>query len=204
MTTEESAKKIDLYIELSEQGKHSESRKVLKDIYSDRHHLINSIDLERSNKLAKCLIQAIKMEIPQNEDEEIDTALISYYCSSNAIENSNNAELSIEALKNRVILLFLYGELLVDILVSIIYTKETYVEEALMHQRKLCEELIRKMQLVDIYNIDDLSEGNESDPVIDQICNNIETESCLSEEDTSNTELIHKVLYTYIKSVFKL
>lgn len=204
MTIEESSKKLDLYTELTDKGQHSEARKLLKEIYSERHHLINNIDPERSNKLAKCLIQAIKMEIPQNEDEEIDTALIAYYCSSNAIENCNNKNLSIESLKNRVILLFLYGELLVDILVSIIYTKEVYVEEALMHQRKLCEELIRKMQLVDIYNIDDLSEGEESDPVIDQICNNIETENCLNQEETANTELMHKVLYTYIKSAFKL
>ncbi len=196
--------KINLFFELNEKGKHSEARKLLKEIYSVRYHLIKTIDIEDSNKLSKCLIQAIKIEIPKNEDEEINTALISYYCSSNSIKNSNDTEFIIDSLKSRIILLFLYGDLLLDVIVSIIYTQNNYTQEALMQQRKICEELIRKMQLVDIYRIDDLTDGKTLDPTIEQICNNIETENCLSEEETSNIELIHKVLFSYTKYILKL
>jgi hypothetical protein len=204
MTSSDYSEKINLCLDLNEKGKHSEARKLLKVIYNDRHSIVKNIDDTTSNKLAKCLTQAIKLEIPKNEDEEIDTALIIFYCTSNTIENSKDKPSVIEALRNRVILLYLYGELLIDSLISIIYTQETYPEEALMHQRKLCSELIKKMQLVDIYNIDDYYDDTTSDPIIDQICNSIETETCLNSEEISDAELMHRVVYTYIKSALKL
>lgn len=203
MASSEYLEKINLCLDFKEEGKQSESNKILKEIYNERHNIIKAIDDETFNKLAKCLIQAIKLEIPKSEDDEIDTALVAYFCTSTTIENSKDNTIVLDALRNRVILLYLYGELLIDILISIIYTKELYPEDALMHQRKLCEELISKMELVDIYNIDDRSEENASDPIIDQICNNIETDNCLNEEETSNAELMHKIVYNYIKAVLK-
>lgn len=204
MTPSDYSEKINICLDLKEKGKRSESQKLLKEIYNERHNIIKDISVEASNNMAKCLTQAIKLEIPKSEDEEIDTALIAYFCASKAVENSDNNEIIIDALRNRVILLYLYGELLLDILISIIYTKEKYPEEALMHQRKICEGLVKQMQLVDIYNMDDRRDDNASDPVIDQICNAIETENSLNEEESSNAELMHKVVYNYLKAVLKL
>jgi len=204
MISSDYSEKINLCLDLNEKGKYSESRKLLKEIYKDRHNIIKIINNETSNKLTKCLIQAIKLEIPESEDEEIDTALIIYYCTSNTIENSNDNTIIIDALRNRVIFLYLFGELLIDSLISIIFTKEAYPEEALMHQRKLCEELINKMQLVDIYNIDDHCDDTTNDPIIDEICNKLESENSLDKEESSNAELMHKIVYNYIKSALKL
>ena len=204
MISKDYSEKIDLCLDLNEQGKHSESRKLLKDIYNNRHLIIKNLNKASSNKLAKCLTQAIQLEIPENEDEEIDTALIIYYCSSNIIENSNDNELIIDALRNRVILLYLYGELLIDSLISIIFTKETYPEEALMLQRNICLELINKMQLVDIYNMNERSDDTANDPAIDQICNSLEANTSIDSEEYSNAELMQKVVYNYIKAALKL
>jgi hypothetical protein len=204
MVSPDYSEKINLCLELNENGKHSEAKKLLKEIYKERHNIIKNIDDETSNKLAKSLIQAIKLEIPENEDEEIDTALIIFYCTSNTIENSKDNATIIEALRNRVILLYLYGELLIDSLISIIFTKETYPEEAMSHQRKLCTDLINQMQLVDLYRIDDLTDDDANDSLIDEICNTIEANTSLDNEEYSKAELMHKVVYTFIKSALKL
>lgn len=190
--------------ELRKLGLQSKLNIILKDFLKNSYEIVFSIhDAEVSNMFSICLMQILQLDMCEDEDEDMDITKLAYYNMTNVVEACENQELQIEALRLRVLLLASFGENLNDSLVTIFYKDKDYSTAEYMAQRNICDDYIKKMQVSDIYTIDDISEGSYKDGLLSDISNALEEDISFDNEEIKKAELLHKVLYAYIKARYK-
>jgi len=191
-------------IEFRQLGLQSKLNKHLRNILTNRYEITFSIhDAEIANMFTLCLIQILQLDMCEDEEEDIDVCKLAYFNVSNLIEACDNQEIKIEAYRLRTLLLASFGEYLNDSILSVFYSDRQYSSEEYMVQRNICEDYIKKMQLSDIYTIDDITEGQYNDGLLTEISNTIEEDTAKNTEEIEKAALMHKILYRYIKAGFK-
>ena len=74
----------------------------------------------------------------------------------------------------------------------------------MLQARNLALECIDKMQLADMYLLEDIApDFIDRDEQIADACNAIETDTSLPEEEIEKARLLHKVMHAYLKSKYK-
>ena len=99
-------------------------------------------------------------------------------------------------------LLHYFNDYFTDAVIEIFLS--AYRKEHLLQARNLALECIDKMQLADMFHLEEHeADFLEADEQIADACNAIETDPNLSEEERRNAALLHKVLYAYLKAKYK-
>jgi hypothetical protein len=196
--------KIKESAEFRRLGLQSKLNKNLKEFLKHRYEIVFSIhDAEIANMFSICMMQVLQLDMCEDEDEDIDLSKLIYFNISNVIEHCDDQELQIETLRIRTLLLASFGENLNDSLLSIFFKDKQYSTDEYMAQRNLCDDFLKKMQLSDIYTIDDISEGIYKDGLLTDIANTIEEDATYNNDEIKEAELMHKVLYAFIKAGYK-
>ena len=145
------------------------------------------------------LYKTLLLELDEEEEESIETAELAYIALCRLI-NSDSA--TPEHYKQRLLLLHYFNDYFTDSIIEVFLA--AYRKEHLLQARNLALECIDKMQLADMFHLEehepDFIEGDEQ---IADACNAIETDPDLSDEERRNAALLHKVLYAYLKAKYK-
>jgi len=95
-----------------------------------------------------------------------------------------------------------FADYLTDCLIEVFLKK--YRETNLLEARNLALESIAKMQLADIFYLEQhFNTQMDQDEQLNDICNTIEISPNLSEAELAEAQLMHKVLYTYLRIKYK-
>lgn len=185
-------------------GLQSKVNAYLREFLKSRYEIVFSIhDAEIANMFSICLIQILQLDMCEDEDEDIDVCKLAYFNISNVIEACQDEAQQIEAYRLRTLLLAGFGENLNESILSIFYNERKYSTDEYMAQRNICEDYLKKMQLSDIFTIDDITEGKYSDGLLNDISNTIEEDTSFAPKEIEEAALMHKILYAYIKTSFR-
>lgn len=185
-------------------GLQSKVNPLLREFLKNRYEIVFTLhDAEIANKFTLCLFQILQLDMCEDEEEEIDVCKLAYFNVSNLIQACEDDSIKIESYRLRALLLSHFGELLIDSLVKIFYSERRYSTEEYMAQRSICDDYINKMQLSDIYTIDDITEGTYNDGLLGDISNSLDEETVHTPDEIEKAALMHNVLYAYIKTGYK-
>ena len=195
---------IERYLYLKKEGKQSEINSLLRKIL-DKRNLIgtNITDPRKANTFVLTLIHILQIDMCKDEDEDIKVCQFAYYILGKILHSDIDIEIKIEAFRLRIILLSSFGDYLINTIISIFFSDKKYTSEEFMKQRILCEEYIKRMQLSDFFNIDDLSEGTYNDLLLIDIYNSLDYQSENKVEELKEADFIHNILYKYINKDIK-
>ena len=136
----------------------------------------------------------------KEEEESIELAELAYLGISECI-SSAPAHIY-ECLKKRIILMHYFADYFTDSLIEVFLKK--YRENNLLEARNLALESIERMQLFDIFlleqNFDDRIDRDEQ---LTDVCNGIELAPNLTDEELTEAQLMHQVLYAYLKAKYR-
>ena len=167
-------------------------RLLLKKVIPDRFHYYHeSRAITRQEEYADLLYKILLLELDEEEEESIELAELAYLGISECI-SSAPAHIY-ECLKKRIILMHYFADYFTDSLIEVFLKK--YRENNLLEARNLALESIERMQLFDIF----LIEQNFDD----RICNGIELAPNLTDEELTEAQLMHQVLYAYLKAKYR-
>lgn len=155
----------------------------------------NALQQEYADALYKTLL----LELDEEEEDSIETAELAYLSLSAAL---NDDPTDPGYYKRRLLLLHYFCDFFTDSIIEVFLSG--YRHENILQARTLAVECLEKMQLSDMYYLEenqaDFINGDEQ---IADACNTIETNPDLSEEERKNAALLHKVLYAYLKAKYK-
>lgn len=164
-----------------------------------REYYLQCVEEGRIEEFADALYKTLLLELDEEEEESIETAELAYIALCRLI-NSDAA--SPEHYKRRLLLLHYFNDYFTDAVIEIFLS--AYRKEHLLQARNLALECIDKMQLADMFHLEEHeADFLEADEQIADACNAIETDPNLSEEERRNAALLHKVLYAYLKAKYK-
>lgn len=146
------------------------------------------------------LYKTLLLEVDEEEEESIELAELAYLGLGTILKQSTLS--TAEHYKRRLLLLHYFSDYFTDSIIEVFLKK--YRAENLLQARNLAMECLEKMQLADMYYL----EENEPDFInhdeqIADACNAIETNPDLSEEERGEAMLLHQVLYAYLKAKYK-
>lgn len=147
-----------------------------------------------SDALYKILI----LELDEEENDSIETAELAYMALNTVLLKESKPELY----KRRLLLLHYFSDYLTDAIIEIFLTK--YRKDNLLGARQLAIECIEKMQLSDMFWLEEnYPDFLNTDEQLTDACNAIETDPDLPEGERESASLMHKVLYAYLKAKYK-
>ena len=136
----------------------------------------------------------------KEEEESIELAELAYLGISECI-SSAPAHIY-ECLKKRIILMHYFADYFTDSLIKVFLKK--YRENNLLEARNLALESIERMQLFDIFLIEqNFDDRIDRDEQLTDVCNGIELAPNLTDEELTEAQLMHQVLYAYLKAKYR-
>lgn len=181
-------------------GNRRELRNSLHTLMSNRHEYYRQItDTDLLDGYANGLYKTLILELDQEEDESIETAELAYLALCALI--SSPAATS-GHYKQRLLLLHYFCDYFTDSIIEVFLA--AYRKEHLLQARNLAIECIEKMQLADMYYLEEHApDFINRDEQITDACNAIETDADLPDDEKVNATLLHKVLYAYLRNKYK-
>lgn len=165
-----------------------------------RKHYHESKQLQLQATYADALYKMLLLEMDEEEEESIEIAELAYLSVTSALrEDPGNFR---ELYKLRMLLLHYFCDYFTDAIIEIFLNK--FRSDNLLEARSLAIECIEKMQLADIFRLEEEAPDflNHDEQLIDA-CNTISIAPELSEEEQKNAELLHQVFYAYLTSKYK-
>ena len=136
----------------------------------------------------------------KEEEESIELAELAYLGISECI-SSAPAHIY-ECLKKRIILMHYFADYFTDSLIEVFLKR--YRENNLLEARNLALESIERMQLFDIFLIEqNFDDRIDRDEQLTDVCNGIELAPNLTDEELTEAQLMHQVLYAYLKAKYR-
>ena len=136
----------------------------------------------------------------KEEEESIELAELAYLGISESI--STVPTHIYESLKKRIILMHYFSDYFTDSLIEVFLKK--YRENNLLEARNLALESIERMQLFDIFLIEqNFDDRIDRDEQLTDVCNDIELAPNLTDEELTEAQLMHQVLYAYLKAKYR-
>ena len=180
----------------SASGDRKALRLLLKKVIPDRFHYYHeSRDITRQEEYADLLYKILLLELDEEEEESIELAELAYLGISESI--STVPTHIYESLKKRIILMHYFSDYFTDSLIEVFLKK--YRENNLLEARNLALESIERMQLIE-QNFDDRIDRDEQ---LTDVCNDIELAPNLTDEELTEAQLMHQVLYAYLKAKYR-
>ena len=184
----------------SASGDRKALRLLLKKVIPDRFHYYHeSRDITRQEEYADLLYKILLLELDEEEEESIELAELAYLGISECI---SSAPVHIyECLKKRIILMHYFADYFTDSLIEVFLKK--YRENNLLEARNLALESIERMQLFDIFLIEqNFDDRIDRDEQLTDVCNGIELAPNLTDEELMKAK--YRKWYKKTESFFKL
>lgn len=193
----------DLLVQVREntrEGSRRTLRKALAEVLANRHEYYRRSLAEGSEEaLADALYKALLLELDEEEEEGIEAAELAYLLLSSVIKSPAANR---EHYKNRLLLLHYFADYFTDAVIEVFLA--AYREEHLLQARNLALECIDKMQLADMFHLEEHApEFLEQDEQLVDACNAIEMSPDLPEEERLQASLLHQVLSAYLRAKYK-
>ena len=155
----------------SASGDRKALRLLLKKVIPDRFHYYHeSRNITRQEEYADLLYKILLLELDEEEEESIELAELAYLGISECI-SSAPAHIY-ECLKKRIILMHYFADYFTDSLIEVFLKK--YRENNLLEARNLALESIERMQLFDIFLIEqNFDDRIDRDEQLTDVCNGI-------------------------------
>lgn len=159
-----------------------------------------SIEKQQEDRFSDSLFKILLLELDEEEEESIETAELAYIGISSVL-NDKEAALP-EHYKRRLLLLHYFSDFFTDAIIEIFLKK--YRDENRLEARKLAIECLEKMQLADLFYLEEnYPDYTDQDEQLGEACNTLEITPELSEEEQAQATLLHKILYAYLKVKYK-
>lgn len=185
----------------SASGDRKALRSLLKKVIPDRHRYYHeSRAITRQEEYADMLYKILLLELDEEEEESIELAELAYLGFSERI--ARDPENLYDRVKKRVILMHYFADYFTDSMMEV-FLKE-YRESNLLEARKLALESLERMQLFDIFFMEQ-NFGNriDRDEQLADVSNGIELAPDLSDGELEEARLMHRVLYAYLKAKYR-
>ena len=167
---------------------------------SRRNYYQHSHQLNLHSDFADLLYKTLWLELDEEEEESIELAELAYTCLSEGL-NDETIDMY-EQIKKRIILLHYFADYFTDSIIEIFLKK--YRAENLLQARSLALESLERMQLSDIFQLEQaFSERIDRDDELADVCNTIELAPNLTDKELSEAELMHRVLQAYLRAKYK-
>lgn len=179
-----------------------------KGLISSLRHLMNnrlayyhqSENEGLQDEFSDALYKTLLLDLDEEEEESIEMAELAYLGLGSIFRQGN--PLHAEHYKRRLLLLHYFCDYFTDSIIEVFLSR--YREENRLQARNLAIECLEKMQLADMFYL----EENERDYIngdeqLTDACNGIVSNPDLSAEERENAILLHKVLYAYLKAKYK-
>lgn len=192
---------------LNESSRHSANgdrkalRLLLKKIIPDRfQYYLESRATTRQEEYADLLYKTLLLELDEEEEESIELAELAYLSISESIRS--NPTLSYESIKKRISLMHYFADYLTDSLIEVFLKK--FRKDNILEARNLALESIERMQLFDIFTMEqNFGDRIDQDEHLTDISNDIELAPNLTDEELAEAQLMHQVLYAYLKTKYR-
>lgn len=201
MTMNNSLKELLELINIhSQTGNRRDLRAALHSLMENRQDYYHQLsDATLTEGYADGLYKTLLLELDQEEEESIETAELAYIALCALISRDTATP---EHYKRRLLLLHYFCDYFTDSIIQIFLA--TYRKEHILQARNLALECIEKMQLADMFHLEEYApDFIEHDEQIIDACNAIETDSDLPDSERAQAALLHKVLYAYLKAKYK-
>lgn len=198
MDIEDIFKEIQYY---TKEGNRRALSRLLRTILPDRLRYYHECrQLTRLDAYVDMLYKSLLLELDEEEEDSIEMAELAYVGITEELLRTR--ERYYENLRQRISLLHYFADYFTDSLIEI-FLKE-FRENNLLEARNLALESLARMQLADIFYLEQhFDERIDRDEQLNDICNEIEIAPNLSDKELTEAELMHKVLYAYLKTKYK-
>ena len=144
------------------------------------------------------LYKILLLELDEEEEESIELAELAYLGFSERI--ACDPENLYDRVKKRIILMHYFADYFTDSMIEV----KKYRENNLLEARKLALESLERMQLFDILFMEQ-NFGNriDRDEQLADVSNGIELAPNLSDQELEEAQLMHRVLYAYLKAKYR-
>lgn len=176
-------------------------RSLLRGVIPERFRYFHeSRALTRQEEYADLLYKILLLELDEEEEESIELAELAYLGISEHIMCS--PENTYECLKKRVILMHYFADYLTDSLIEVFLNK--FRENNILEARNLALESLERMQLFDIFFMEqNFGERVDRDEQLSDVSNDISLAPNLSDQELVEAQLMHRVLYAYLKTKYR-
>lgn len=145
------------------------------------------------------LYKILLLELDEEEEDSIETAELAYIGFCTVLNRETSSPLPY---KSRLLLLHYFSDYFTDAVIEIFLKK--YREDHMLEARKIAMECLEKMQWADLFSLEEnFPAVLDEDEQITEACNSIEIPDDLSDQERAEAELLHKVLYAYLKAKYK-
>lgn len=184
----------------SQNGNRRDLRAVLHTLMDNRQEYYHQLsDASMTEGYADGLYKTLLLELDQEEEESIETAELAYIALCSLIAGETATP---EHYKRRLLLLHYFCDYFTDSIIQVFLA--AYRKEHILQARNLALECIEKMQLADMFHLEEHApDFIEHDEQIIDACNAIETDADLPDTERAEAALLHKVLYAYLKTKYK-
>ena len=182
---------------------HADRKKLRANLREIRDHRLayynQSNEKELQAEFSDALFKILLLELDEEEEESIETAELAYIALCSLIAGETATP---EHYKRRLLLLHYFCDYFTDSIIQVFLT--AYRKEHILQARNLALECIEKMQLADMFHLEEHApDFIEHDEQIIDACNAIETDADLPDTERAEAALLHKVLYAYLKTKYK-
>lgn len=184
----------------SQNGNRRDLCAVLHSLMDNRQEYYHQLsDASMTEGYADGLYKTLLLELDQEEEESIETAELAYIALCSLIAGETTTP---EHYKRRLLLLHYFCDYFTDSIIQVFLA--AYRKEHILQARNLALECIEKMQLADMFHLEEHApDFIEHDEQIIDACNAIETDADLPDTERAEAALLHKVLYAYLKTKYK-
>ena len=184
----------------SQNGNRRDLCAVLHSLMDNRQEYYHQLsDASMTEGYADGLYKTLLLELDQEEEESIETAELAYIALCSLIAGETATP---EHYKRRLLLLHYFCDYFTDSIIQVFLA--AYSKEHILQARNLALECIEKMQLADMFHLEEHApDFIEHDEQIIDACNAIETDADLPDTERAEAALLHKVLYAYLKTKYK-
>lgn len=196
MTTSNTIRLLQAIDEATQRANRRELTPLLCQLKQERRiHFTEALNNQMGQQYALALLKILLLELDEEEEESIEIAELAYIACSRNITSP-------EEFKTRVLLLHYFYDYFTDAVISVFLEK--YRKSELLQARSLAIESLEKMQLADLFTIEQLDRQfiNNDRQLIDA-SNDIETNPNLSHEELVESGLMHKVIYAYLTQKYR-
>lgn len=185
----------------SASGDRKALRSLLKKVIPDRHRYYHeSRAITRQEEYADLLYKTLLLELDEEEEESIELAELAYLGISERI--ASNPENIYDRVKKRIILMHYFADYFTDSIIEVFLKK--YRENDLLEARKLALESLERMQLFDLFFMEQhFGDRIDRDEQLADVSNGIELAPNLSDQELEEAQLMHRVLYAYLKAKYR-
>ncbi|WP_251620157.1 hypothetical protein [Odoribacter lunatus] len=182
-----------------EQGdRHGLSEKLRLLMQHRKAYYHESCQLHLEDELSDSLFKVLLLELDEEEAESIETAELAYLGIASVLKDDSPG-ITPEHYKRRLLLLHYFSDYFTDAIIEIFLKK--YRENNLLEARNMALECIEKMQMADILQLEKTyPEFIDADEQLTDACNSLQFPPDFSEEAQQEADLLHKVLYAYLKA----